>query len=514
MTLLRSPVRKWARHALPILGRGFSLSVAVLFFLSACDDSTAGRAKGCFDESQACPEGLTCQEDAVGNAFCAQPPADQQLTPPSPTGGDTTGDPPPLNPPLMGGAIGGDEPILPQAGEEIMGGTEAMNNGGDDPLPPQGGEDEGGEEPVDEGICPEVRVLLKPTLGSIPQVMLVVDRSYSMINTEDRWTPVFNGLTSVTANLEESVQFGLVLFPDPQRGAPDPQAIQECINNGRTSLACDFIPSPDCETALCTDDYNACTPGRVMVPPAHETAQAISGQLQTNGPAPDQGTPTASALRAAGDALIAAGGSNQIILLATDGAPGCNFGINPTSCDCLTSLSTLCASDRFATMCLDDEETVAEIEALRGRGIDTIVLGITLGLNPEGPCIEGNRCPYGAQRCEGGMCVNLTPRVLDAMAVAGGRAVNRRHLQVTDLNELQQRLTQAAGSVAPCRYDLGEIPPEFYDRLVVTLDGMEIMADPNRTNGWSVEGREIILHGPACEALRDGQPHGLGVSCR
>ena len=92
--------------------------------------------------------------------------------------------------------------------------------------------------------------------------------------------------------------------------------------------------------------------------------------------------------------------------------------------------------------------------------------------------------------------------------------MNRRHLQVTDLNELQQRLTQAAGSVAPCRYDLGEIPPEFYDRLVVTLDGMEIMADPNRTNGWSVEGREIILHGPACEALRDGQPHGLGVSCR
>ena len=55
---------------------------------------------------------------------------------------------------------------------------------------------------------------LKPSPGSIPRVMLVVDRSYSMIVEEDRWSPIENTLSRVTDSLRDTVQFGLV-FPSP-----------------------------------------------------------------------------------------------------------------------------------------------------------------------------------------------------------------------------------------------------------------------------------------------------------
>ena len=43
--------------------------------------------------------------------------------------------------------------------------------------------------------------------------MLVVDRSYSMIMTQDRWTPLTDAMQTVMNNLGDGVQFGLTLFP-------------------------------------------------------------------------------------------------------------------------------------------------------------------------------------------------------------------------------------------------------------------------------------------------------------
>ena len=54
--------------------------------------------------------------------------------------------------------------------------------------------------------------VLKPDSGQHPNVMLVVDRSGSM-GTSGEWEPTVTAVSSVTAALETSVAFGLMLFP-------------------------------------------------------------------------------------------------------------------------------------------------------------------------------------------------------------------------------------------------------------------------------------------------------------
>ena len=68
---------------------------------------------------------------------------------------------------------------------------------------------------AEDFMCGSFMTNLKPSAGSIPDVMLVVDRSYSMINSEDRWTPALRAISQVTQALEENVSFGLTLFPHP-----------------------------------------------------------------------------------------------------------------------------------------------------------------------------------------------------------------------------------------------------------------------------------------------------------
>ena len=65
--------------------------------------------------------------------------------------------------------------------------------------------------------CGDIRILLKPSVGATARVMLVVDRSYSMVESEDRWTPITDALIEVTRALEGAVEFGLVTFPDPNQ---------------------------------------------------------------------------------------------------------------------------------------------------------------------------------------------------------------------------------------------------------------------------------------------------------
>lgn len=316
-----------------------------------------------------------------------------------------------------------------------------------------GGGNHSESAPQGEDACTSVHLNLKPSASSIPRVMLVVDRSYSMVGIEDRWSPIENTLSRVTANLSETVHFGLVLFP-----SPDP----------------DFFGS---------EAEMACAPGEVNVATAANTAPDIQQWLRNAPPQMGLATPTYSALDAAGRSLRQNPSGNDYILLATDGGPGCNFNMNYNTCECLNHACLL----GLPEMCLDNQRTVNKVQQLADEGIKTMVLGIA----------SDEFMPAARS-------------VLDGMAVAGGTAQNGRHMEVGRVDELERALTAAAGQLAPCTYELGELA-DHSDDLNVTIDGQQIQRDESGRNGWDVDGTELEFYGEACNRLRDGRAHRIGA---
>jgi Mg-chelatase subunit ChlD len=185
---------------------------------------------------------------------------------------------------------------------------------------------------ADGGECDDFTIVLKPSQQTVVSMMLVVDRSRSML-VGDRWGRMKEALVEVTSSLQESVRFGIILFPDPLSGQD-------------------------------------CTTGSVLTDPEMMTAAQIQAALDFW--EPNGGTPTALTLNAAGDALrrVNPGGENWV-LLATDGGPGCNLGLGP-GCRCIPDASC----DGQPGNCLDDERTLQAVRALRARGIKTLVIGI------------------------------------------------------------------------------------------------------------------------------------------
>jgi hypothetical protein len=483
------------------------LTLTSISLVIGCEDNTANQneGEGCDQLSSSCPEGTSCQIDAVGNPFCA-PATDPPITVGgvmmsggmSDAGDDIAGDDiAGMNiAGTEGGSMSGDMAGRP-AGETV-GGDEAGDEAGISGGGPVGGESTGGDEVI---TCDTFSTNLKPSTTSIPQVMIVVDRSYSMINSEDRWTPALRALSQVTQALEEDVSFGLALFPDPLGGQLDSVELAQCTSWGRDRFTCE-------------EDLDACVPGRVFVEPAVNNSLSIRETLNNNPPAPNQGTPTHSALLAAARSLESQPPSGEkVIILVTDGMPGCNVYIDPSDCNCLvTNLPFLCEIDNFASMCLDAQRTIDEISNLASQGIRTVVVGLTIGLSPEGACLPSGGCAYGGQECINGQCINVTPSVLSNMARAGGDP-SGEYFSAEDVNNIEAQITRATASVAPCVFDISNIPPELYSRLVVYVDGEELESDANRMNGWWAENGALEFYGPACEGLRDGLSHRIAARC-
>ena len=223
------------------------------------------------------------------------------------------------------------------------------------------------------------------------------------------------------------------------------------------------------------------------------------------------GTPTASALAAAGRFLL----DNQptekdYILLATDGGPGCNAYANTPSyyneCICL---SAACFEN---LNCLDDSRTETIVRGLAQQGIETMVLGITIGLPAEGGNCTSNYDCSSAQGCVNYRCQDALRPTLSRLAVAGGTAVNNTYFEVTNLNELQASIQTIAGSIRSCVFDL-EAFGVFGNDLVLYIDDVLIPNDPTRQNGWYAEDNVLTLYGTACSAIRDGRAHSISAQC-
>ena len=293
---------------------------------------------------------------------------------------------------------------------------------------------------TDDCTTATVPILLKPTDSGIPNVVLVVDRSYSMIQNRSRWDGVTAAVRTVTAEFDDVIRFGMILFPSPY-------------------------------------SEDECAIGSVIIEPGLGVADDVNVALASWEPL--GGTPTAPSLELAGSLLTRdfPEGENYI-LLATDGAPGCNPAFAGHGCECIPG--AWCGDDLWGN-CLDRDRTISVMNALRDLDIRTYVVGVP-----------------GSE---------IVSDLMDDMAVIGGTDIDGRHYAVDDGPLLLETLRGTAGSIAPCEYSLAG-GPEGGRVIEVRVDGEVVPNDA--ANGWVSDGDgDIALSGTACEALRDGREHRL-----
>jgi len=121
-----------------------------------------------------------------------------------------------------------------------------------------------------------------------PRVMIVLDRSSSMnelVGSTSKWEIAKQTLQQLTTAYEQTIDFGLIVFPNP----------------------------------------SYCSPGTMLVAPSTKSAAAILAELATPPTPSSNGTPMAQTLEAAAKlpALLDPGASNHVLLI-TDGVQWCS----------------------------------------------------------------------------------------------------------------------------------------------------------------------------------------------
>ena len=317
------------------------------------------------------------------------------------------------------------------------GGLDDGDPGSSDPSDPNdpGGDGEGGSATP---LC-----FTQTFLGAdndTPQILLVVDKSGSMDDEAvgypgTKWSGAVSALSDVVTALDDAIEFGLMLYPSGDA------------------------------------DNNVCREGDVRVDVGTSRGADIVSVLAAA--APGGGTPTAATLRSALAALSpSAQDKPTAIILATDGGPNCNPGLNPQSCRCVDPAG--CDDSRN---CLDDAHSIAAAQELTSQGIPVFVVGIP-----------------GSE--------NFTD-VLNGLSDAGGtsRAGAQGYYQANDSTALASAVEDIAVRVGSCRFDL-EHPVNAVDEVTVTVLGAVVPYNPSRQVGWDLVDRDTVeLFGSTCTQL-------------
>ncbi len=353
-------------------------------------------------------------------------------------------------------SCGGGEAPLPGSGDPNLG--DALGDGDEDGTGGDGDSGDGdgdgsstgdgdGQNGGSDGICEEFGVFAKPT---IPEMLIVLDRSGSMGRGVDRWTPSVNAVNSLSSKFEDSVRFGLMVFP----GTPP----QECVLED--------------DPATC----EACAPGDLLVTLKLDASSDISGAL--SGLEPDGGTPTAETLENAYDVIGAAqepqpdvAAAPKYVLLVTDGQPTCPAG----------SGSVDATPEELKQ---DFDRTITAIDALKSAGVYTYVVG------------------YDAE---------LDPTLVSALSEFARHGGTDDYHPVQNEAELLAEFDKISDEVVSCTYELEDEPqdPSYVD---VRLDDEQLAL--NDANGWKIDGKTLSLQGGSCAKLQDGGKHSLSVQVR
>jgi hypothetical protein len=354
-------------------------------------------------------------------------------------------------------------------------GTSTGGNGGSVPVGGTAGSGNGTGMAGEGGGCGKTDLAAEPPEVSI---LVVVDKSSSMTETpsgftDDKWTALGAALSAALDATSDSVAFGLDFYP---------------FGDDRDPMA----PVDTCEMPSTSD---------ILIPigPSMTTVPLIQDALGDYDPA--GGTPTAAALARALEYFTNGNGASlegdRYVLLATDGGPNCNAAL-----DCEVDTCTLNMDGRNCggqnccdpaldpqgpASCLDEDDTVAAVEALADAGIRTFVVGIP------------GTAAYGS--------------TLDAMAVAGlseNPDAPPSYYRVDaaggteGLAEVLTGITR--GVIRSCRLQLTSTPtdPDYEGLINVEIDGQDVpqMGD----DGWEVDRSTtpptIVLKGATCEFMQ------------
>lgn len=300
--------------------------------------------------------------------------------------------------------------------------------------------------PDADGLCDQVDFNINLLT---PDMLIVLDRSNSM-ERYDLWNPVRSSIYSVTEALDHIIWFGLMVFPNTVG-----------------------------DNACFGEDVNICeSPSLPIVECALNNASPIYDAL--NPIIPCGGTPIAASLSAARTYLNnMETGHPAYVVLATDGAPNCNSGLNGNTCECVAPTPPGCSD--YVLNCLDDERTYSIIDSLRSDGINVFVIGIEASQWRE---------------------------VLDVMASRGGTGAA---IMAEDHDSIRTAFEEVTGVVSSCEFEIGaphpSADPDLVNFYFDTKEGVPMDIHGECDDGWiwvDEEHTRVRFCGDYCTRLRDG----------
>jgi hypothetical protein len=303
-------------------------------------------------------------------------------------------------------------------------------------------------------------------------ILLVVDKSSSMSLGQDvynlsKWQALRMALNQAIGQVTAGVAIGLELFPSP------------AVTTSCSGVDCCAMPDPG---------------STVEVPVAIGTAAQIQSILGNT--SPGGATPTAEALRRAGDYFANGAGAGisgqKIVLLATDGAPNCGAATDCGSDKCTLNIESVtgcapagasCCTTQGVS-CLDDAATLAAVAALTTAGISTVVVGI-----------PGSEAYVAVLESLGGAALAPAPGVSSYYQISTTAGLQ-------GLEDTIQAIT--TNLVKSCEVPLDKAPDDPA-RVNVAVDCQVVTKDMADGSGWhldqSTNPPTLVLEGQICAQI-------------
>lgn len=318
-----------------------------------------------------------------------------------------------------------------------------------------------------------------------PNVMLVVDKSGSMAAAPD--DPLQQAVCPTSGN-DQTAQFGGVAANckwDDLLNAMvvgSTPFISELAARGSNAdpVRMGMVAFPSDNVCGAGDPTSGAT--SVPVAPATSSASTIGSTLM--GIAPSGGTPTAASMENAAAALqsVAEDGRSNYIVLLTDGAPNCNADFQATADNCgagtdycVSNGSCVGTNQTPPLGCLDEDNLVSKIDAVKQAGILTFVIG------------------FGSDFTSG----NLAFDTLTRSAQAGGtaQATTPAFYLATNQDALQAALNAIAAQIGnKCDYPLDTVPASASAiEVIVQPSGGTSATYDSESGKWALQGSDVVI---------------------
>ncbi len=208
-----------------------------------------------------------------------------------------------------------------------------------------------------------------------------------------------------------------------------------------------------------------------IVPLDFNQAEAIMNALEVEGVGGS--TPMAKGLRNARDAILADHApGNKIVILTADGKPSDTCMEDCTGCDCTYVDTCTFCSDLIGCM---ESEITSLVDELAAVNVPTYVVGF----------------PGSGQAKD----------LLNEIATIGGTALegDTKYYDTTGEADLLEALEAITANLDTCGTPI-EVP-EYYDFIMVTLNGEPLPRDETHSDGWDLlEDGTLQFYGSACLA--------------